>query len=64
MPCRCAAWTQAEGGVQGGGKAPLVGSGAKTQKPAIICTYNNQLYNGNCCSFTQLSILHFVGNLM
>ena len=36
-----------EAGVQGGGTAPLVGSGAKPQKPAMICTYYNQLYNGN-----------------
>ena len=28
-----------EAGVQGGGTAPLVGSGAKPQKPAMICTY-------------------------
>ena len=31
-----------EAGVQGGGTAPLVGSGAKPQKPAMICTYYKQ----------------------
>ena len=51
-------------GSRGGGTAPLVGPGAKAQKPAIICTYNNQLYNGNCYSCTQLSILHFVKDLL
>ena len=53
-----------EAGVQGGGTAPLVGSGAKPQKPAMICTYYNQLYNGKCYSCTQLSTLHFVINLL
>ena len=50
-----------EAGVQGGGTAPLVGSGAKS---AMICTYYNQLYNGKCYSCTQLSTLHFVINLL
>ena len=53
-----------EAGVQGGGTAPLVGSGAKPQKPAMICTYYNQLYNEKCYSCTQLSTLHFVINLL
>ena len=53
-----------EAGVQGGGTAPLVGSGAKPQKPVMICTYYNQLYNGKCYSCTQLSTLHFVINLL
>ena len=53
-----------EAGVQGGGTAPLVGSGAKPQKPAMIFTYYNQLYNGKCYSCTQLSTLHFVINLL
>ena len=53
-----------EAGLQGGGTAPLVGSGAKPQKPAMICTYYNQFDNGKCYSCTQLSTLHFVINLL
>ena len=53
-----------EAGVQGGETAPLVGYGAKPQKPAMICTYYNQLYNEKCYSCTQLSTLHFVINLL
>ena len=41
-----------------------VGSGAKPQKPAMICTYYNQLYNVKCYSCTQLNSLHFVINLL
>ena len=52
-----------EAGVQGGGTA-LVGSGAKPQEPAIISTYNHQLYNGICYSSTQRVIIHLVRNLL
>ena len=48
----------------GGGTAPLVGSGAKPQEPAIISTYNHQLYNGICYSSTQRVIIHLVRNLL
>ena len=50
-----------EAGLQGGGTAPLVGSGAKPQKPAMICTYYNQFDNGKCYSCITL---HFVINLL
>ena len=34
------------------------------QEPAIIPTYNHQLYNGICYSSTQRVIIHLVRNLL
>ena len=47
-----------------GRNSPPGGVWGEAQEPAIISTYNHQLYNGIYYSSTQRVIIHLVRNLL